>query len=114
MGKTFKRVSSRNELLTYESLVVNIKQGLHYWRVVDFLFVVQFTATRVARRMDVTDVLSALVNTPNNVSIHNLYMINIKKKLQLGRTHFFDNIDAIIDMISLVTRMPFVWIGVVT
>ena len=70
--------SSRNELLTYESLVVNIKQGLHYWRVVDFLFVVQFTATRVARRMDVTDMFATLMNAPDNVSVHNLHVINIK------------------------------------
>ena len=113
LGETFEWITSGDEFLADESLVLDLEQGFHDGRIVNLLILIQLATTGIAGGVDMTDMLSTLMDATYDVSVHDLHVINVEEKIHAGGPDLLDYIHAIIDMVPLISRMPFVWIGVI-
>ena len=112
-GKPKLGVTGRDEFLTHESLVLDLKQGFHDGRIVDLLVIVEFSSTRVSRGVDVPDHVPAFADATDYAAVHDLDVINAKEQFHPRRTDGIEDVHAIVDMIALIPGMPLVRVAVV-
>ena len=79
--QTLVGIASWNEFLSDKSLIANIEQRLHDWRIIDFLFHIQFATPRIPGCVHVTDVVLMFVQATDHVPVHDLDMVDIKQQL---------------------------------
>src|SRR5579871_4566943 len=70
------RVAGRDELLSDVTFVFQFEQFAHDRRVVDLLSLIQFAPARISSRVYVADDVLALVQAPDDVSVHDLHVVN--------------------------------------
>ena len=72
-------IAGWDELLADIASVPGADNLFHNWLIVDFLPVVDFTAAWITRRVVVADVVLVLSNTGDDVTVHNLYVVDVKQ-----------------------------------
>src|SRR5580700_12245996 len=100
-------VSSRNELLTYETGVFQFEQLSHDRRIVDLLRIVEFRPARIPGRVNVANDILALFQSPDHVAVHDLNVINVEEQLDSRRADFAQDAREPVKIIALVARMTF-------
>src|SRR5436305_1291486 len=80
LAQPSQRITRRNELLPDVAAVVDLQQLAHDGGVLDLLPLVQLAATGVAGRVDVADDVTVLLDAADHVAVHDLNMIDVKKK----------------------------------
>src|SRR5579884_848972 len=83
--QTLGRIARGNEFLTDVARVLHFHQGPHDRGIIDLLGVVQLTSPRIARRMNMANVLGILANAADNVAVHDLHMIDVEQQLEPWR-----------------------------
>ena len=85
--QTRQRVPLRDELLRYVAFEAGIDNGFHHRRIVDLLRLVDLVPTGVTARMVVPNVLMILANGPDDVTFHDLHVVDIIQQLEVVRPH---------------------------
>jgi len=93
--------------MTDVSFIACLYDFFHNRPVVYLLVISDFTSARIACRMIVPYVILILPNTGNYITIHNLYMKNIKQQFHSWRIDTLDYIHNIIRVVPLIIRMPY-------
>ena len=66
-----------------KTFVADIKQGPHDGRVVNLLCIIQFTAPGIPGCMDMPDILATLADAADDVPVHDLHVIDVKKQFHI-------------------------------
>ena len=72
-----------------ESIKTRIRNRLGNRWVIQFLLVIQFMSTRVSTGMVVAEVFVIVLNGTDDVSLHDLHVIDVVQQLEVVRTHLF-------------------------
>ena len=112
-GKPKLGVAGGDEFLAHESLVLDLKEGFHDGRIVDFLLIIEFSTARVACGVDVPDHVPAFADATDNVPVHDLDVINVEEQFDPGRADGIEDFHAVVDMIALISGMSFVGVAIV-
>lgn len=104
----------RNELLSDVTFVTCLQDRPHYGWVIDFLGVVQFRSTRVSCSVVMPDNILVLPDAPNDVSVHDLDVIDVKEQFEARGANLIDHFGAMINVVAKVSRMALHWMGIIS
>src|SRR6185437_11753285 len=112
-GQALVRVTRRDELVADKAAVAGRLERAHHAWVVDFLIIVEFSPSRVAGRVNVPDQSAVLPDTADQVAVHHLHVIAIEQELHIRQADTLDDSGAIVQVVTMIARMPLHWMRTV-
>lgn len=96
-----------DEFMGDKVMIADLLHRFHHRRVVNLLGIIQLTATGIASRMQVADVVSMQSQTTNDVSIHDADVVDVEQQLEVGASDLLDEVHAKVHVIPEVAWMTF-------
>ena len=85
--------------------ITRLRNSAHDGRIVDFLFFIQVVATGVPRRVKVSDILDIVLECADNITLHNLHVVDIVEQFRSRRVDALTHLYAPRGAITLIVGM---------
>ena len=103
--QALNRVTHGNEFLAEVPIKPRLTNGVHDGWVMDLLIFVDLMPARISGRVIVGEVLMVVTDRTDQVSFHDLHVIDVVEQLNMGRVDPFDDLDAPGRAIALIVEM---------
>lgn len=94
------RVEFREKFVSEEAIEVGVGDGFGDGGVKEFLLVVEFVATGVTGGVVVTEVLMVIADGANDITLHDLHVVDIVEEFEVIGADAFDEFDTPIGAIA--------------
>ena len=98
-------VPQRHKLLPHVTLIAGVQDRLHDGRIIDFLGVVDFVATGIPRCVIMGDIRMNFLDPRDDVTLHDLDVINIEQNLHPLRPDLLANFNRRFQRIAKIIGM---------
>src|SRR4051794_16355827 len=93
--------------MSHEAVVAYLFESTPYWWVVNLLITIEFPPSWISGSMNVSNHIPVLVHSTDHISMHNLDVIDVEEQPDEWRPNLTDNFGAVIHIVTLVARMAF-------